>query len=149
MCDGVAQAPAFASACTAVEALLADGDPGTLIALRRDGTAPAALLVALLALFADASRWPDAAGHASLAAVEGDAAALVAYPAALLLGPLLGAAAALLAADGDASGGGGVLLPALLRADAAAFSAAAAADAMRRLSEHPAMTRFREDAALA
>jgi len=149
MCDGVAQAPAFASACTAVEALLADGDPGTLIALRRDGTAPAALLAALLALFADVSRWPDAAGHASLAAVEGDAAALVAYPAALLLGPLLGAAAALLAADGDASGGGGVLLPALLRADAAAFSAAAAADAMRRLSEHPAMTRFREDAALA
>jgi hypothetical protein len=150
LCDSAARAPAFASACTAVEALLADGDPGTLIALRRDGTAPAALLAALLALFADASRWPDAAGHASLAAVEGYAAALVAYPAALLLGPMRGAATALLAADGDASGGDGVLLSGLLRAaGATAFSAAAAADAMRRLSEHPAMARFRADAALA
>ena len=146
--DAVATAPAFAAACTAVEALLADGDPGTLIALRRDGTAPAALLAALLARFADASRWPDAAGHASLAAAEGDAAALVTYPAALLLGPLSGTAAALIAAEGDASGGAGVLLPGLLRAaDAAAFSAAAAADAMLRLGDHPAVARFRADVA--
>jgi hypothetical protein len=133
-----------------VEALLADGDPGTLIALRRDGTAPAALLAALLARFADASRRPDAAGHASLAAAEGDAAALVAYPAALLLGPLRGVAAALLAVDGDASGGAGLLLPGLMRAaEAAAFSAAAAADAMQQLSEHSAVLRFHTDAALA
>ena len=136
----------FAAACTAVESLLDDGDPAALGALKRDGTSPAALLAALLARFADASAWPDAEGYALVAAAEGSATALVAYPAALLLGPLRGAAAALLAAEGEASGGAGLLLPGLVRAaDGAAFSAAKDATAMQQLREHPAMARFLEE----
>ena len=144
---GAEQAATFAAACTAVEALLEDGDPAALVALKRDGTSPAAVLAALLSRFADAGTWPDAAGYATVAAAEGGATALVAYPAALLLGPLRGAAAALLAEKGDASGGAGVLLPGLLRAaDSAAFSAAGDAAAMQQLHEHPAMARFRAEA---
>ena len=144
---GGVQMATFVAACTAVEALLDDGDPAALVALRRDGTSPAALLAALLARFADTSLWPDAEEYAAVAAAEGSATALVAYPAMLLLGPLRGAAAKVLAGEGDASGGAGVLLPGLLRAaSSAGFSAAGAAAAMQQLREHPAMARFRAEA---
>ena len=141
--DNAAQTTTFAAACTAVEALLDERDPAALAALKRDGTSPAAVLAALLARFVDAGKWPDAEGYATAAAADGNATALVAYPAALLLGPLRGAAAALLAEEGDASGGAGVLLSGLLReAENAAFSAAEYAPAMQLLLEHPATARF-------
>ena len=143
----VAQSTIFAAACTAFEALLDDGDAEALIALKRDGTSPAALLAALLARFDDASTWPDAEGYATVKAADGIAAAFVAYPAALLLGPLRGAASVLLSEEGDASGGAGVLLPGLLHAaENAAFSAKKYATAIQQLREHPATARLRAEA---
>jgi hypothetical protein len=150
--DGTSHAPsaaALSAAFTAVEALLAASDPGCLVAFRRDGSAPAALLSRWLRRdFHDAATWRDADGYAALAARDDRGyAALVAYPAALLLGPLRGVAMLVISAEGDASGGAG-MLPARLCAAAhdAGFTAAGAEEALLQLSAHAAVAeRFWHD----
>jgi hypothetical protein len=143
-------AATLTAACTAVEALLAASDPGCLVAFCRDGSAPAALLSRWLCRdFHDAATWPDADGYAALAARDDRGyAALVAYPAAVLLGPLRGVAVSIVAGEGDASGGAGVL-PTRLRAAArdAGFTAAGAEEALQQLLRaHAAVAdRFRHD----
>ncbi len=150
-CDGVVRSfPArkLAAAATAVQALLAAHDPACLVAFRRDGSALAALLCVWLQRdFHCAALWPDAQGYAALAAVRGDTAALVAYPAAVLLGPLRGVAAQIAAAECDACGGGD-LPAARLQAAArtAVFSSSAAEETLLQLERHPAVARFRLEA---
>lgn len=113
-----AESAALVTACAArLFHLLAANVPETLIAFRRDGIACAALhrrWVGPGGLFRTEA-WPDCAAFCSL---TGDAA-LLSYPASLLLGPLRGEAPRLLAIHGDATGGAGVL-PNLLDASAIA-----------------------------
>ena len=145
-CDDAPSDAVLSAALTAIEALLAEMAPGCLTALHRDGSAPAALLSRWLRReFRDEARWPDASGFVALASRD-VTAALVAYPAALLLGPLRGCAARAVAALDDAPCGGGVL-PGMLRAAARAsgFTAAGAAVALRELEAHPAPQRFRAE----